>query len=258
MSIFKDKSEQIEKDTEANARAQLKAVLDKMPNEIPLILFASASDGEPFNSAAREVIRFVREQSSKIDFKEYDTKHNKAKKFNIDHSPTLLFDPDNYNIRWLGAPVGEEGKTFIEALIMLGHRQTGISDQALKILNRIEEPRHIKMFVSGSCPYCPQQAVNALKAAIERPDIISVEIIDIQANPELADEYSAQSVPQTYANDELIAQGAQPEELFMLSLDKMEQQTIFIPESDAQEVETDLVIVGGGPAGANCRHLRDT
>jgi len=35
----------------------------------------------------------------------------------------------------------------------------------------------------------------------------------------------------------------------MLSLAKMEQQTVFIPESDAQEVETDLVIVGGGPAG---------
>ena len=35
----------------------------------------------------------------------------------------------------------------------------------------------------------------------------------------------------------------------MLSLDKMEQQTVFIPESDAEEVEADLVIVGGGPAG---------
>jgi thioredoxin reductase (NADPH) len=103
--------------------------------------------------------------------------------------------------------------------------------------------------VSPSCPYCPQQAVNALKAAVEKPGIISLEIIDIQANPDLADQYSAQSVPQTYANDVLIAQGAQTEELFMLSLQKMEQQTVFIPDSDAEEVEADLVIVGGGPAG---------
>jgi len=29
----------------------------------------------------------------------------------------------------------------------------------------------------------------------------------------------------------------------------MEQQTVFIPEIDEQEVETDLVIIGGGPAG---------
>lgn len=249
MSILKSKIDNTEADTEAKVQAQLKAVFDKMPNDIPLILFTNISEGEPYNNAAREVIRFVRQQTSKVDLREYNIRHKEAKRFNIDHSPTLLFDPDHYNIRWLGAPIGEEGRTFIEALIMLGYKETGISDQASKILNRIEAPRHIKLFVSGSCPYCPQQAVNALKAAIERPDIISVEIIDIQANPELADEYSAQSVPQAYANDQLIAQGAQPEELFMLSLDKMEQQTIFIPESDAEEVETDLVIVGGGPAG---------
>jgi thioredoxin reductase (NADPH) len=91
--------------------------------------------------------------------------------------------------------------------------------------------------------------VNALKAAIEKPEFISLEIIDIQANPELAEKYSAQSVPQVYVDDKLIAMGAQSEELFMFSLEKMEQQTIYILDSDAEEVEADLVIVGGGPAG---------
>jgi thioredoxin reductase (NADPH) len=88
-----------------------------------------------------------------------------------------------------------------------------------------------------------------LKAAIEKPDMVSLEIIDIQANPDLADQYAAQSVPQAFANETLIAQGAQPEELFLLSLEKLEPQTVFIPESDAEEVNTDLVIIGGGPAG---------
>jgi len=167
----------------------------------------------------------------------------------VKHSPTILFDPDHYDIRWLGAPAGEEGKTMVEALLMLGYGQTGLSDESLKILERIQSPRHIKVFVSPTCPYCPQQAVNALKAAIERPEFLSLEIIDIQANPDLADAYDAQSVPQTYADEILIAMGAQPEELFMASLEKMEQQTVYIPESDAEEVEADLVIVGGGPAG---------
>lgn len=35
----------------------------------------------------------------------------------------------------------------------------------------------------------------------------------------------------------------------MISLEKLEQQTVYIPESDAEEVEADLVIIGGGPAG---------
>jgi thioredoxin reductase (NADPH) len=160
-----------------------------------------------------------------------------------------LFDPDRYHIRWLGAPIGEEARTLVEALIMMGHRTSGLSEESLKVLKKIDSERQVKVFVSPSCPYCPQQAVNALKAAIEKPDLISIEIIDIQANPDLADQYSAQSVPQTYSNEVLIAQGAQPEELFMLSLQKMEQQTVFIPDSDAEEVEADLVIVGGGPAG---------
>ena len=125
-------------------------------------------------------------------------------------SPTLLIDPEKYQIRWLGAPVGEEARTFVQALIMLGTGKTNLGDQARKILEQIDGPRHIKLFVSPSCPYCPQQAVNALIAAIERPDLISLEIIDILANPELADKYSAQSVPQTYANEKLMAQGAQP------------------------------------------------
>jgi thioredoxin reductase (NADPH) len=81
------------------------------------------------------------------------------------------------------------------------------------------------------------------------PDRVSLEIVDIQSEPELAEQYSAQSVPQAYANDILIGQGAQPEEVFVLSLQKLEAQTIFIPESDAELIETDLLIVGGGPAG---------
>lgn len=91
--------------------------------------------------------------------------------------------------------------------------------------------------------------MNALKAVIAKPDLFSLEIIDIQANPDLADKYNAQSVPQVFANETLIAMGAQPEELFMSSLEKLEQQTVFIPDNDAPEIDTDLVIVGGGPAG---------
>jgi thioredoxin reductase (NADPH) len=229
--------------------AQLKPLFKNLARDIPLILFTSPGRNEPFSHATRFLIRAVREVSPKVTLHEYDLSHAMAKKWKVTHSPTLLFDPERYHIRWLGAPVGEEARTFVEALLMMGHGKTDLSADSLQVLKKIDSPRNIKLFVSPSCPYCPQQAVNALKAAIEKPGKISLEIIDIQANPDLADQYSAQSVPQTYSNDLLIAQGAQPEELFMLSLQRMEQQTVFIPDSDAEEVEADLVIVGGGPAG---------
>jgi thioredoxin reductase (NADPH) len=230
-------------------QAQLQSIFKNLPHEVQLILFAQPGKNDPFSAACRFLVRAVREVTPKVTLREYDLKHTLAKKLGVNRAPTLVFDPDRYKIRWLGAPIGEEARTFVEALLMMGNRSSGLSQESLKVLKKIASPREVKVFVSPSCPYCPQQAVNALRAAVERPDLISLEIIDIQASPDLAEQYSAQSVPQTYANDVLVAQGAQAEELFMLSLDKMEQQTLFIPDSDAQEVEADLVIIGGGPAG---------
>jgi thioredoxin reductase (NADPH) len=230
-------------------QAQLHSIFKNLPHEVPLVLFTQPGKNDLFSAACRYLVRAVREVTPKVTLREYDLKHSMAKKLSVSRAPTLVFDPDQYNIRWLGAPIGEEARTFVEALLMMGNRSSSLSQESMKILKKIVSPREVKVFVSPSCPYCPQQAVNALKAAVERPDLISLELIDIQSNPDLADQYSAQSVPQTYANDVLIAQGAQTEELFVLSLDKMEQQTLFIPDSDAQEVEADLVIIGGGPAG---------
>jgi len=230
-------------------KKELAGLLGQLPREIPVYLFTQKREKNVFAQTAEQVLQAFQELAPKIQLKKYDLGHKLAKQYGIQRSPTLLLFPERYRIRWLGAPIGEEGRTFFESLFLLASGTSGLSDQALKVLKRIDSPRDIKVFVSGSCPYCPQQAVNALRAVVERPDFISLEIIDIQANPDLADKYDAQSVPQTYANEVLIAQGAQPEELFVASLERMEQQNLFIPDSDAEVVETDLVVVGGGPAG---------
>ncbi len=228
---------------------QLRSLFAKMQYDIPLYLFTSPGINELYSDGARQIIRAIREVAPRISLREFNLQHDLAVKHNVNFSPTILFDPDIYSIRWLGAPLGEEGRSFVEALIMLGTRQTNINEASKNILSKLDTVRDIKVFISPSCPYCPQQAVNALKAAVERPELISVQLIDIQANPVLADEYEAHSVPQVFANDTLIALGAQSEELFMSSLVKLEQQTVFIPEVDAEQIETDLVIIGGGPAG---------
>jgi thioredoxin reductase (NADPH) len=231
------------------AQQEVAKILGKIKSEIPIFLFTQVGQNDVFCDAARRAIGFFRQLTDKIVLREFNLDHEFAQKWQVKHSPTLIFDPEHYNIRWLGAPLGEEGRIFLEALMLIGFQVSNLNEQSLQVIKRIDQPRDIKVFVSATCPYCPQQALNALKAAVEKPELISLAIIDTQANPDLAAQYAAQSVPQTYANDVLIAQGAQPEELFMLSLDKMEQQTVFIPENDAEEVETDLVIVGGGPAG---------
>jgi len=239
--------------TEANSEEaflkQLRQTFEHLPNDIPLYLFVGRTQDDVFAQACRQVVRAFRELTSKITIKEYGLDHELAAKWGVDSSPTLLLDPERYHIRWLGAPMGEEARSFLEAMILLGTGKSGMSEQSQTVVQRIDTPRHVQIFTSPTCPYCPQQVVNALRAAIERPELISLDIVDIQSRPDLADQYGAHSVPQAFANDVLIGQGAQQEEVFMTSLLKLQPQTIFIPESTADLVTVDVLVVGGGPAG---------
>jgi thioredoxin reductase (NADPH) len=228
---------------------QLRAVLDQLPNTVHLYLFTREGVNDIYNQAAAEVVRAFSKLSDKIQSQELSLDHELAEKWEVNVSPSILLAPEHYSVRFLGAPIGEEGRTLLEAIVLIGLRRSNLSEQSLKTMEKIKSPRVVKVFSSPTCPYCPQQAVNGIKAAIARPELISLEIVDIQANPHLAELYSAHSVPQAFANGVLIAQGAQPEELFILSLEKMQEQTVFIPDIDDELVENDLVIVGGGPAG---------
>lgn len=236
--------------SEEDAKKQLRHFFEEMPHTIPLVLFCEpAGKNEPFAEGARQVIRAVRELTDKVTLREYTLDHALAKEWGITRSPTLVFAQEAFKIRWLGAPLGHEVQTFMEALSIIGYQESGLSKEALKVLAKLDSPRALKIFVSPTCPYCPQVAANGIRVAVARPDLISLEIIDILANPDLADQYEAQSVPQAFANEKQIGLGAQPEELFVASLVALEPQRIFIPDSDAEEIVCDLVIVGGGPAG---------
>ena len=242
-----EQHQQSQKDIEA----ELQHIFQSLSYPVSIHLFSLKKTNEAYVQAAREFLDALSRLSQNIVFDEHsiDSEPEMAAEFGVSFSPTLVFEPQQFHITWRGAPVGEEAKTFVQALLLLGNRHSSISQESQKILSGLQEPRQIKVFVSPSCPYCPQQAVNALKAAVHAPDLVSLEIIDVQADQEQARRYDAQSTPMAFANEVLIGLGAQSEEVFMASLVELQEQSYHIPDSDAEMVEADLVIVGGGPAG---------
>ena len=117
---------------------QLKETFEKLPHDIPLLLFTAKGHEDAFTQANRQVVRAFRELSDKISMREYDLDNELARKYNITSSPTLLIAPERYSIRWLGAPMGEEALTLLETLILVGLGQSNLSDQSLNVVKKID------------------------------------------------------------------------------------------------------------------------
>ncbi len=239
----------VQEQEEAAQMLQLQKLFREMTEEVSILFVTDPVGNSEINDLIRKVLRLVRQLNDKITLREFPVGHEMAVKNGITVGPALLFSSPETRVLWLGAPLGEEGRTLIEMLLLLGGRKYSSPKAVETIYASIEERRDIKVFVSPTCPYCPQQTTNAIRALLKRPELFSLTIIDIQLHPALAEKYKAFSVPQVWANDQLIALGAQSEELFAVSLAKLEQQSFFIPQENAEEITTDLVIIGGGPAG---------
>ena len=219
-----------------------------MKEPVTLVLFYDDKENRPFNEFSRELLNELSEISDRIRPIFEQKGGELSRKYDISRSPTLLIEPEKYHIRITGAPAGEETRTLLISIIMASTGNTILNEESRKGLASLEDPRHIKVFVSPTCPYCPQQAALAVAAAIERPDLVSVEIIEIFENRDLAVQYDALSVPQTFIDDHLVGLGLQPEEVFVEEILTAGPIKAAVP-GGAETGEKDLVIVGAGPAG---------
>ena len=226
----------------------LQKQLAQMQGSVTIVAVLSDEQNSPFTDFCRKLLKELSTLTDKIIPVITGPDSETARTYHITRTPTLLIEPERYAIRFTGAPAGEEALTFLLGLIMASAGKSMLSDASRQRLSELNESRNIKVFVSPTCPYCPQQALHAVSAAIEKNDLISTEIIEIHENKDLAAEYNAFSVPQLFINDQLVGTGLQPEEVFIeevLSAAPIEVK----PFEGGGIVEKDLVIVGAGPAG---------
>jgi len=135
---------------------------------------------------------------------------------------------------------------------MASQEDSRLTKESRKKLDELSEKRHIRVFVTLSCPYCPGQVLNGFKAAIQRPDLISAECIDASEHLKLSEKFDVGAVPHTVINDQSISKGLEPEEQFIeevISLEEVQLQDTYHDHDETHETRVDLIIVGAGPAG---------
>jgi thioredoxin reductase (NADPH) len=235
----------IKKDT----RAALIEKFKEMKERIILEVFTKQGENEPYNALTVKFTTDLGKLSNKIDVKFNSIGDEKSKKYNVTRSPTILINPEEYSIRYTGAPAGEEGRSFIEAIMMVSHRESGLSESSKEIFSRLKEKKHIQVYVTPTCPYCPGQVINAFKAAVERPELVSSECVEATENIDLAKKYNVSSVPQTVINEKVTSIGLEQEDKFISELVDLKPEKEAAAPVDKKAMEVDLIIVGAGPAG---------
>jgi thioredoxin reductase (NADPH) len=220
----------------------------ELEEDVSIEVFTKSGTNDMFNDVARGLVKAIAELSVKIRPQYYTLDDEIARMRDVRRSPTVLIQPGRYFIRYTGAPVGEEGRSFIMALLMASTGKTLISEDSVLRLKRLKEKRHVRVFVSPTCPYCPQQVLYAVSSAVAMKDLVSAEIIEIYENKDLAEKYAAMSVPKTFVNETLVSPGLQPEEYFVESLVEAKPVEYVMPRGREDLRDYDIVVVGGGPA----------
>lgn len=235
-------------------RDYLSEVFQQLQSPVQIHLYTAKGTNDAYNDFARKFCTDLARLSEKITVQETEFQNQAENVADITRSPTLLVNPEEFNIRYIGAPAGEEGRSFIQTLLLVSTGKTEFSEANQRLLQTLSDPRHVRVFVTPNCPYCPGQVINAVQAAVERPDLIRAECIETSENPDLAETFAVGSVPHTVINDWEATKGLLPAETFLaelLALESTPEEDAVASQQDSNSpVETcDVIIVGAGPAG---------
>jgi thioredoxin reductase (NADPH) len=230
-------------------RGQLKKFLQQLTGNVILEVFTRSGENDPYTDFTNRFLNDLTRLNDNIKVSTHHDDPATAEKFEVSRFPTILVNPDTYRIRFTGAPAGEEGQAFLLTILLVSAGESRISPGGRQILAGLTEKRTVRVFTNPGCPYCPGQAVNGIRAAIERPDLVSMECVETGENQDYADQYNVGSVPHTVYNDELNTLGLEPEEVFMTQLVSLEQARETAEPQEPGVEQTDVVIIGGGPAG---------
>ena len=210
-------------ETEAGA---LRARLDKeLEGPVTLDLFIESKSaivvpGQPeceLCEETRELLEDLSSLSDRITLGVHDvrTASDLARETGVSRVPTLVLRGAARGVvRYLGIPAGLEFGTLLEDLAAVSRGTTRLRPESRAKLASLTKPVHVQVFVTPTCPYCPQVASLAHQAAVESAHV-TADVIEISEFPDLAAQYHVRGVPKIVMNDTVELVGAQPEAEFV-------------------------------------------
>jgi glutaredoxin-like protein len=144
----------------------------------------------------------------------------RAAQYGIEHIPAivLLKDGADTRIRFLGAPAGYEFVSLVEAVILAGSDDSGLSANTRALVaEHVTSPLDIKVFVTPTCPHCPRAVTLAHRLAAENPNIHAT-CVEATEFMDLSRRFNVTGVPKTVVNDTVEILGALPEDQFVRTI----------------------------------------
>lgn len=223
---------------DANLKTQLQAYLEKLVYPIELI---ASLDSTPKSAELRTLLQEIAGLSDKVTFIENSAADARKPSFTI-----ARVDSD-VRVSFAGLPMGHEFTSLVLALLQVGGHPVKLDDAVVEQIRNLPGDYVFETYFSLSCQNCPDvvQALNAMSIINPRIKHISIDGALFQDE---VDARQVMAVPSVFLNGENFHSGrASAEELLAkLGAGNTEARAEALDAKD----EFDVLVVGGGPAGA--------
>jgi glutaredoxin-like protein len=217
-------------------RQTLRTHLAAIADPVTLLFFTQTIGGPETALITKQILDEIAGLSDRVSIEEVNfiLEKDRAAALGITAVPAIAVlkrDVDT-RIRFLGAPAGYEFMSLIEAIILAGGKDSGLSHESKRLIaEHVAEPLDIKVFVTPTCPHCPRAVTLAHRMAFEHP-LIHATCIEATEFMDLSRQYRVTGVPKTVVNGTIEILGAVPEETFVRTA---LQQPTDAPHADRQE-----------------------
>jgi glutaredoxin-like protein len=190
--------------------------LSRMGGAVTIVYFTQENECL-YCRETRELLEELAELSEHITLEVYDfvADADKAREYGVTKIPGIvLLGEKHHGIRYYGVPAGYEFAGLLEDLVMVSNRDSGLSKTSRARLKAVDRPVHLQVFVTPTCPYCPQAVRLAHQFALES-DRVTADMVEATEFPELANRYKVMGVPKTVVNELPAVEGMMGEDEFL-------------------------------------------